>query len=213
MTHRVLMIPPWLRLWHWSNAACFLALIYSGSSLHFAGTALDGVLLDFANARKVHNVAGLTLAALYLFFLVQGVRSGNLRQYFPRLDASWWQELWAVMGYYGGGIFKGAPHPFVPTPERKFNPLQQVTYLGVTLGGLPLLIASGVLFFFPEVFPDQILGMGGIWPLAVGHYLIAFFLTLFLVGHVYIITCGATLTSELKMMITGWHEHKDSGNE
>ena len=80
-----------------------------------------------------------------------------------------------------------------------------MTYAGVALGALPLLIATGLFYLFPEALPEQVLGLGGVWPVAVLHYVIALFLTVFLVGHVYMATFGETLTSDLKMMVTGWH--------
>ncbi len=68
-----------------------------------------------------------------------------------------------------------------------------------------MLIVSGFLFMFPEYLPDRLFGMGGVWPIAVIHYLLAVLLTVFLVGHVYMATVGETVLSDIKMMITGWH--------
>lgn len=203
MTERTYMIPLWLRLWHWTNALLFLVLLVTGISLHFASPATS--LIPFATARSLHNIAGIALAILYVPLIVANIFTGNGRQYLPRLKG-FPRRLKRQQAFYARGIFKGDPHPFPMTPAEKFNPLQQITYLAVVYGALPLLILSGLLFMFPEVLPDRLLGMGGLWPVAVVHYLIGLFLTVFLIGHVYMATIGETVLSDLKMMITGWHQ-------
>jgi thiosulfate reductase cytochrome b subunit len=203
MTERTYMIPLWLRLWHWTNALLFLVLLVTGVSLHFATPEMP--LIPFATARSLHNIAGIAISILYLPLIAANVFTGNGRQYLPRLKG-FPGRLKRQQTFYARGIFKGEPHPFPMTPATKFNPLQQITYLAVIYGAMPVLIISGFLFMFPEVLPDRLLGMGGLWPVAVLHYLIGLFLTVFLIGHIYMATIGETVLSDLKMMITGWHK-------
>jgi len=203
MSERVYIIPLWLRLWHWINALLMILLIVSGASLHFSDPALPLVRFDIA--RVMHNVAGIALAFLYVAFFVWNFASGNWRQYLPSP-----KELITGLNeqnaYVAVGIFKGAPPPVVPTPERKFNVLQQITYLLVMYVAMPVLIITGIAFFFPEWAPARLFGMDGLLPLAVTHYVIGFLLGLFILGHIYMGTMGTTAVAGFKMMITGFHE-------
>jgi thiosulfate reductase cytochrome b subunit len=87
--------------------------------------------------------------------------------------------------YVAVGIFQGAPPPTVPTPERKFNVLQQATYLLVMYVAMPFLIVTGIAVVFPEWAPERQFGMDGQLPLAVAHYVIGFLLALFLLGQLH----------------------------
>ncbi len=202
MTERVYMIPLWLRLWHWSNAALFLILLATGVSLHFATP--ETPLIPFATARIIHNVAGIAISVLYAALIPANFATGNWRQFIPALKG-FMGRLNRQQMFYARDIFQGAPHPYPATPKNKFNPLQQITYLAVIYAAMPVLIVSGFLFMFPEYLPDRLFGMGGVWPVAIIHYLVAVLLTVFLVGHIYMATVGDTVLSDIKMMITGWH--------
>lgn len=204
MAERVYIIPLWLRLWHWTNATLMILLMASGFSLHFSDPGLP--LIRFDIARTLHNVSGIALTVLYMAYLVWNTVSGNWRQYVPAASELI-SGLNAQNAYVAFGIFKGAPPPTVPTPEKKFNVLQQATYLLVMYVAMPFLIVTGIAFFFPEWAPERLFGMDGLLPLAVAHYVIGFLLTLFLLGHIYMGTMGTTALAGFKMMITGWHDH------
>ena len=81
--------------------------------------------------------------------------------------------------YYSWGMFKGEKHPFLVTEERKFNPLQKLTYVLAMYVAVPLLITMG------------------------------FFLTIFMVIHIYTCTLGAKPSSLFWGMITGYHRSED----
>jgi len=208
MADRVYIIPLWLRLWHWTNAALMILLMASGYSLHFADPDLP--LIPFEHARTLHNVSGIALTVLYVAYLVWNTVTGNWRQYVPPLKELI-PGLNAQNAYVAAGIFKGEPPPTVPTPERKFNVLQQATYLLVMYVAMPFLIVTGIAFFFPEMAPEQLFGMDGLLPLATAHYLIGFLLTLFMLGHIYMGTMGTTPLAGFKMMVTGWHDEHHPG--
>ena len=200
------LYPLWLRIWHWSNALAFVMLVLTGTSLHFAGSG--GLLIPFNTARLLHNFFGIWLTVGFVAYLVGNRITGNGRHYRPVFQGLF-ERLVRQALFYGSGLFLGEHHPFPPTADAKFNPLQQVTYLAVMFGAMPLLILTGLLFLFPEWLPDQLFGIDPLWPLAVGHYLIGLFLTLFMFGHIYLATVGETLTSEFKKMLFGsklWEE-------
>lgn len=201
----IYLYPLWIRLWHWSNALLFLLLIVSGATIHFAG---DEGLLPFESALLLHNIAGLLLIAFWLLFVVGNSVSRNGRHY--RLQ---WrgvvQRLLRQSGYYAVGIFRGEPHPFHPSTEMKFNTLQQISYLGVMYGLMPALISSGLLFLFPGVLPERLLGVESLWVVAMGHLLVAYLLLLFVVVHLYIITIGDSVFTHLRAMWSGWHRSSD----
>ncbi|MBF0095003.1 MAG: cytochrome b/b6 domain-containing protein [Alphaproteobacteria bacterium] len=206
MTRRLLLYPLWLRLWHWVNALLFLSLLVTGVSLHFGSQAIP-----FATARQVHNISGLMLAVGWAFHVVASIRSGNVRHYIPR-----WKGLAGDVirqaRFYGVGIFRDEPHPFPPTAERKFNPMQQVTYLAVVYVLMPVLIVNGIVFMVPDLAVD-VFNYGAIWLVAGLHYLVALFLFLFMLGHVYLATAGETVTSEFHKMTRGWVDVEEKGDE
>ncbi|MBF0178822.1 MAG: cytochrome b/b6 domain-containing protein [Magnetococcales bacterium] len=194
------LYPVWIRVWHWSNALSFLALLVTGVSLHFAEPGAP--LIPFETARVVHNLFGILLGCGWLAFVIGNLWSRNGIHYRPRPQGLLVRLL--IQGrFYGIGIFRGQPHPFPATRDAKFNPLQQVTYLMVMYGAMPLLILSGLAFFFDGLTPDRVLGMDGLWIAGVLHYLIGLFLTLFLIGHLYLATAGETLLGEFKKMVFG----------
>lgn len=203
MGERLFLYPGWLRFWHWTNALLFLILIATGASMHYAGET--GFLIPFAAAVAMHNFAGVTLSVFYAVYLVANLASGNYKHYLPRMRGLF-KRLVMQMRYYLYGIFVGEPHPTHATASQKFNTLQQLTYLQIMYGLMPLLIATGWLLFFPEYLPERILGAGGVWPVAVGHSLLGFFGALFMLGHAYLGTTGHTPGANFKGMWTGWHE-------
>ncbi|MBK1722271.1 cytochrome b/b6 domain-containing protein [Thiocystis violacea] len=191
----------WVRTWHWINALLFLVLIFSGASMHFNGA---GWLLDFQSAILIHNTAGILLTIGWIGFIVGNLVSDNGRHYRVRLHG-FVQRLMTQSIYYGYGIFKNAPHPFHPSAEAKLNTLQQVTYIGVMYVLMPLLILSGWAFLFSVYLPETLLGIGSVWVVAMLHLSIAYFLVLFLLIHLYIITTGETVMTNMRAMLTGWH--------
>ncbi len=65
----------------------------------------------------------------------------------------WGQRAFLQVRFYLYGIIKGEDHPFPATPRAKFNPLQQVAYLGVMYSLVPLLLLSGVALHNPLWLP------------------------------------------------------------
>lgn len=206
MSERVYILALWLRLWHWTNAALILCLTASGLSLHYSAPA--AALVDFSVARGVHNFCGIGLCVAYSVFFIGNIISGNWYHFIPNPNGFIERAINQVR-YYAYGIFVGAPHPYPPTPERNFNPMQQVAYFLLMYFVLPALLLTGLVFMYPEVAPDKIWGVDGLLPFAVAHCAFAFVVVCFLALHLYLATTGDTLLAMIKMMITGWHEHEE----
>lgn len=194
------MFPLWLRGWHAMNAALFLTLAVTGFSLHFAGTGATPI--GFRTAVLTHNLAGSLLAVNYVVYVLALIRTGEWRQYAvpPKGLVG---RLRTQAAYYLDGVFRGAPHPFHTTPDHRFNPLQQLTYALVMFVGFPLLAVTGLFMLFPEAAPERVGGMGGVWPMAVAHTLLAYAFVAFIVMHVYLAITVAEPHSGLRAMFLG----------
>jgi thiosulfate reductase cytochrome b subunit len=111
--------------------------------------------------------------------------------------------------YYIFGIFRDAPHPTRKSVLSKLNPLQKLVYAGLKVLVIPVVVLSGLLYMFfryPQRYDVSGLDIGGLEAVAVVHTMGAYVLAAFLVAHLYLMTTGRTLTSNLKAMITGYEE-------
>ena len=116
MSHRVFILPLWIRLWHWTNALLMITLIVTGGSLHFANPALP--LVPFEISARVHSIAGLALAALWVIFAIANIISGNWWQYVPK-PGGFGEKILRQARYYAWGIFRQAPsRPLWPIQRR-----------------------------------------------------------------------------------------------
>ena len=202
MNEKILLYPLWLRLWHWTNALLFLVLIVTGISMHYSSPA--NTILPFQWARLLHNTAGYLLTVAYLYFVIGNLLTPNGRQYVPtRGELA--DGVVRQLRYYLLGIFRGDPHPYDQSLSAKFNPLQKITYLGIMYVAAPVVIASGLLLVFPGILPDRIMNVTGILPVAVVHSAVGFFVSLFMVGHIYLASTGYTVAENYRAMITGFH--------
>lgn len=204
MSERVYLMPLWLRLWHWTNAALIITLAVTGASLHWADPTLP--LVEFALAARIHDVAGLALLAAYGFFVVANVVSGNWWQYVPKPPGVL-QRCLTQVRWYCWGIFRGEPHPYPVTLQTNFNALQALIYWGVMYLLMPLLLATGVVFMLPQLAPDRIAGFDGLLPVALLHTLLGAAMVMFMVSHIYLGTTGRTVGAMFRTMVTGWHQH------
>lgn len=204
MTDRLYLLPLWIRLWHWTNAALIITLAVTGFSLHFADPRLP--LVEFALAARVHDVAGIALLAVYGAFVIANIVSGNWWQYVPKPPGVL-QRCRVQARWYMVGIFKGEPHPYRVSEEANFNALQALSYWLVMYMVLPVMLLTGLVFLLPELAPERAFGFDGLLPVAVLHYLTGAVIVMFMIAHVYLGTTGKTATSMFKTMLTGWHEH------
>ncbi len=192
----------WVRSWHWINALLFLVLGITGFRIHFGGR--QEPILSFETAFHVHNLVGFVMALWFAWFIISGMITRNDRSFF-KPPANWFRGILLQARYYLLGVFRGDPHPFHTTRERRFNPMQQVVYLVVMYGIFPVLVVTGLLLIYPELLPETIVDRPGGWVVATAHYLSAAALALFLVVHLYLITLGDKPGDGLKSMIDGDH--------
>jgi thiosulfate reductase cytochrome b subunit len=179
-----------------------LVLILTGLELHFPGSL---PIFGFEVAVRVHNIVGFVLVFNAFLAAFYHLASGQIRQYIPEPGGFFAQAIQQT-SYYLRGIFKGEPHPFEKRPERKLNPLQQMTYLIILNVLLPLQVLTGLLIWGAERWPQLSHLVGGLSFIAPLHALIAWLFVAFLIMHVYLTTTGHTPLANLKAMITGWDE-------
>ncbi|NIV75421.1 MAG: hypothetical protein GWN37_11470 [Gammaproteobacteria bacterium] len=175
----------WVRIWHWSTAALFCLLLATGFALHFAAPGFSPV--PFATARTMHDVAGVMLTVLYGLYVTVFLASGYWREYVP-----WRRGLWHRLNkrivFYTVGTLRGDALPQDKTGGSRFNPLQQIVYLSVVAGLIPALVVTGVPYLFPDHLPAEVLGLDGLWPVALAHYALSVMGAMFLIVHVYMAT-------------------------
>lgn len=203
---RVYMYAVYERFWHWLQTFTIVLLLFTGLIIHRPDVFS---LFGFPQVVLVHNVLAAILvlnAALSLFYHLV---SGEIRQYIPR-PYGFFDQAIEQSKFYLKGIFSGAPHPFEKTPQKKLNPLQQLTYFGILNVLLPLQVLTGALMWGVQAFPQIANLFGGLPFLAPFHSLIAWLFAAFIVAHVYLTTtAGHEPLSGIKAMMLGWDEVDD----
>lgn len=202
------LYPKWIRAWHTINAIMFLILIITGISMQYTDKENSSYIVGFAKAVKWHNFAALVLTASYVVFIIGNSFTDN-KKYYRIGRENFWSDLIKQLRYYSFGMFRGEKHPFPVTMERKFNPLQKLTYVLAMYMGMPLLIISGIVLLFPEIVLNRIFGMSGLFITDVLHIATGFLLSIFMIIHIYTCTLGSKPSSLFWGMISGYHESGD----
>jgi thiosulfate reductase cytochrome b subunit len=201
------LYPKWIRIWHVVNALMFLILIVTGLSMQYTDKENASYVVGFAKAVRWHNFAALVLVLNYILFVTGNLLTDNGRYYkIGRKD--FLSNLVKQFKYYSSGMFKGEKHPFPVTEERKFNPLQKLTYVLAMYVAVPLLIISGIGLLFPEITITTFFGISGLILTDILHITMGFFLSIFMVIHIYTCTLGAKPTSLFWGMISGYHREE-----
>ena len=199
MNGRVPVYKGFERFWHWMQALLILFLACTGFEVHGSFA-----FLGFDQAVHYHRIAADAFIVLIVFAVFWHFTTGEWRQYLPTT-----RFLRAQAEYYVSGLFRGAPHPTKRTALSKLNPLQKLVYLSLKILVIPVMVVSGLLYMFyryPQRHAIEALNVDGLRTIAVVHTAGAFFLVTFVVAHVYLITTGRTVTSNLKAMITGYED-------
>jgi thiosulfate reductase cytochrome b subunit len=205
----VYMYSVYERLWHWLQTLVIFVLLFTGLIIHKPDKF--GVF-SFSYVVQVHNIMALILvlnAALAAFY---HFASGEIQQFLPR-PRGFFDQAFAQAKFYLHGIFRGAEHPFEKTPQRKMNPLQQVTYFAILNILLPLQILTGLFMWGAQRWPDIVASMGGLPFLAPLHTLVSWLFASFIILHVYLTTTGHEPLASIKGMIMGWDEVEVHGHE
>lgn len=194
------------RFWHWLQAILIIFLAFTGFEIHGGYT-----FLGFENAVYYHTLSAYLLGVLLVLAIFWHFSTGEWKQYIPSTTS-----LRAQIDYYVLGIFRNAPHPTKKTVLSKLNPLQKLTYFILKVLLIPLSVISGVLYLFyryPQGNQIDALNIDSLQVIAIVHTIAAFSLVAFLVVHIYLITTGETITSNLRAMMTGYEELEDEDTD
>lgn len=190
------------RFWHWMQAILIFFLAFTGFEIHGTYT-----FFGFRDAVRYHNIAAYMFIGLIVFAIFWHLTTGEYKQYIPTF-----KSIKAQMNYYIFGIFRNAPHPTKKTVLSKLNPLQKLTYFGLKILVIPLSVTSGLLYMFyryPTKLGVEAINIQTLEFIAIFHTIAAILLVAFIVTHLYLITTGETVTSNLKAMLTGFEELED----
>lgn len=191
---KVLIYTRFNRLWHWSQMASILILLFTGARI----MGVHGIL-PFGLAVTIHSLVALALLLLWAFATFWLFTTGAWRQFMPSTTG-----LWQVARFYAFGVFQGEAHPYRKILRRRHNPLQALAYLALKILLFPAIWISG-LAYLGYTFWDHLDPSGqGIWLVANIHILAAFAIAAFVVVHVYLLTIGHGFREHVKPMVTGF---------
>jgi len=199
MKQRIYIYKAFERFWHWMQAIIIIFLALTGFEIHGSVS-----FFGYQNAVKYHNVAAYGFIVLIVFAIFWHFSTGEWKQYMPTV-----KNMRAQLNYYLIGIFNNAPHPTKKTVLSKLNPLQKLVYLALKILVIPTMVISGLLYMFyryPQQGTIKGLNIHSIDVIALFHTAGAYLLIAFLIVHLYLITTGTTITSNLKAMITGFED-------
>jgi thiosulfate reductase cytochrome b subunit len=205
--NKVYVHPLPVRIWHWTNAVCFIVLIVTGLQIRYLGL-FD--LMSFRTAVAVHNWVAFALIGNFGLWLGFYLFSEKNKAYHPEFNiVKLARESFAQARYYGYGIFRGDPNPHRIDPYHKFNPLQRMLYQILMLFLLPLQFFTGLLLWDVERFGSVVELMGGVRVVDTLHVLIFIFFVFYMLFHPYLATLGHTPTAHIKAMVTGYEDVED----
>lgn len=206
-TGRAERLSLWVRLWHWTTALSFIVLAITGVILHFDGAEH---MMSYDSATTLHDVSGIFMAVLYGAHLVFMIATRYWRHYVPTGERLSTQLKNQVIVYT---IALGDEPCAEPGAGSRFNVLQQLAYLIVVFALLPLLIVTGLLYlYYPAFVPETVLGLAGLWPLALAHYALGILGAAYLLVHVYMATVGPNAGASLRLMTIGRSQRAQRGS-
>jgi thiosulfate reductase cytochrome b subunit len=203
MNDRLYLYPAIIRVWHFFNALFIIILILSGLSMQYSDPSRP--FLRFDIAVTFHNYSGILLALNYSLFIIGNIITGNAKHYKIKM-AGLSNRLTQQFRYYTRDMFFHTNPPFPVTKKSKFNPIQQVTYFTIMFILLPVLFITGLSLLYSGSFIREILGNKALFYTDMLHLMIGFFLSIFLVVHLYVCTVGKSPFLNFKSMVTGYHE-------
>lgn len=205
MGKRVYIYSAYERFWHWMQAILIFFLAFTGFEVHGVYS-----FFGYENAVIYHRIAAYFYIILVIFTIFWHFATGQWKQYIPTK-----KFIRAQIEYYITGIFKNAPHPTKKTVVSKLNPLQRLTYLGLKILVIPVIVTTGLLYLFYRYQTDlgmQAINISTLEYVAIIHTAGAILLVAFIIAHIYLTTTGSTIFSNLNAMLTGYEE-LESENE
>ncbi len=198
-----------IRIWHWVNAAGFIFLILTGAQIR-------GIINLFSveTAVEIHSWLGFILLANYCIWLFYYLLTFKIKIYIPPLHhpLEFAKKAICQAKFYGYGILVGDENPHHSTPDNKFNPMQQVSYLMIMALLIPVQIITGLFLWDPNFF-SPIVNLVGIQIFDMIHVLLWVFFSAFIIVHFYLATLGHTTFAHIIAMFTGYEEEEEEHEE
>ncbi|MFZ3122609.1 MAG: cytochrome b/b6 domain-containing protein [Thermodesulfovibrionales bacterium] len=207
---KIYLHPLPIRIWHWVNAGGFIILILTGAQIRF-GNIIN--LFSFETAVDIHSWTGFILLANYFIWLLYYLLTFKIKIYIPPLHhpIEFTKKALRQAKFYGWGIMVGDQNPHHSTPDNKFNPMQQVSYLMIMAALIPVQIITGLLLWDPKLFSPVVNLIGGIQIADMIHVLLFIFFSAFIIVHFYLATLGHTTFAHIKAMFSGYEEEPEHG--
>jgi thiosulfate reductase cytochrome b subunit len=197
---KIYFYPVWLRIWHGINALGIIILIITGISLQ----TIEWSFIGFNAEIGLHNISGAIVTISYFFFFIGNIITTNGKFYIVK-PKGFIKRPMKQAYYYIWGMFHDMKAPYPLSEKRKFNPLQKYSYIIVMYTFVPLVIISGIALLYPETIIENIYQYSGIFVTAIFHSALGFFISIFLVVHIYIASIGKSPINNFKSIINGWH--------
>lgn len=210
---KIYLHPLPIRIWHWVNALGFIILILTGTQIKL-GNKIN--LFSFETAVDIHSWLGFILLANYFIWLVYYLLTFKIKIYIPPLHhpIEFTKKAIRQAKFYGYGILIGDENPHHCTPDNKFNPMQQVSYLMIMVALIPVQIITGLFLWDPKLFGPVVNLIGGIQIADTIHILLWIFFSAFIIVHFYLATLGHTTWAHIIAMFSGYEEeHEEHGHE
>ncbi|MEW6066902.1 MAG: cytochrome b/b6 domain-containing protein [Nitrospirota bacterium] len=209
---RIYLHPLPIRIWHWVNELCFVLLILTAIQMRF-GNVIH--LFSFETAVQIHSWLGFALLANYSIWFIYYIITGKIKIYIPPLHhpIEFVKKAIHQAKFYGFGIMVGDQNPHHSTPDHKFNPMQQVSYLMIMAVLIPVQIITGLFLWDPQLFAPAVNLLGGIQIIDLIHVGLWIFFAAFMIVHFYLATLGHTPMAHIIAMFTGYEEeHEEHGH-
>jgi Ni/Fe-hydrogenase b-type cytochrome subunit len=206
---KVYLHPLPVRIWHWINALAFIVLILTGLQIRIPDA---WHFMSVETAVKVHSVLGFILIANYFLWFAYYIFTGKVfKIYVPPFwrPGQWIASMFRQARYYAYGIMVGEKSPHHPTPDNKFNPLQQVFYFFIMIICIPLQLITGLILWDPVAFGGLANLFGGLQIVDFIHVALWIFFSFFIFVHIYLSTLGHTPLAHIIAMITGYEEEPE----
>ena len=210
--NKIYLHPLPIRIWHWVNALGFILLIVTGAQIRF-GNVLH--LFSFGTAVKIHSWLGFILLANYFIWLFYYLLTFKIKIYIPPVNhpIEYAKKALNQAKFYGWGIMVGDENPHHSTPDNKFNPMQQVSYLMIMVALIPVQIITGLFLWDPHLFGTFVNLVGGVQIADMIHVFLWIFFSAFIIVHFYLATLGHTPMAHIIAMFSGWEEEHGHGGE
>jgi thiosulfate reductase cytochrome b subunit len=205
---KIYLHPLPIRIWHWVNALGFIILIFTGANIR---NIIN--IFSVETAVEIHSWLGFILLANYCIWFLYYILTMNIKIYIPPLHhpIEFAKKALTQAKFYGWGIMVGDQNPHHSTPDHKFNPMQQVSYLMIMALLIPVQIITGLFLWDPKLF-SPIVNLVGIQIFDAIHVFLWIFFSAFIIVHFYLATLGHTTWAHIIAMFTGYEEEEEHGH-